>query len=74
MSVYEAGTLFRLARYLRSCPFPADRSELLVAAVQNHAPIALLRQLSALPPGWWWKDLHDVERGLTTTVRTLATD
>ena len=39
MSVYEAGTLFRLARYLRSCQFPADRSELLVAAVQNHAPI-----------------------------------
>ena len=51
MSVYEAQTLFRLARYLRSCRFPADRSELLVAAVQNHAPILLLRQLSALPAG-----------------------
>jgi hypothetical protein len=74
MSVYEARTLFRLARYLRSCQFPADRSELLVAAVQNHAPIVLLRQLSALPAGRWWKDLHDVERGLTSNLSALATD
>jgi hypothetical protein len=74
MSVYEARTLFRLARYLRSCTFPADRSELLVAAVQNHAPILLLRQLSALPAGWRWTDLHEVERGLTCNDSTLATD
>jgi hypothetical protein len=74
MSVYEARTLFRLARYLRSCQFPADRSELLVAAVQNHAPILLLRQLSALPAGWRWRDLHDVERGLTSSVSTLVAD
>jgi hypothetical protein len=74
MTVYEAQTLFRLARYLRSCQFPADRSELLVAAVQNHAPIPLLRQLSALPAGWRWRDLHDVERGLTSSVSTLVAD
>jgi hypothetical protein len=74
MSVYEAQTLFRLARYLRSCAFPAERSELLVAAVQNHAPVLLLRQLSALPAGRWWVDLHDVERALTSNVSTLVTD
>jgi hypothetical protein len=74
VSVYEAQTLFRLARYLRSCRFPADRSELLVAAVQNHAPIPLLRQLSALPAGWCWENLHDVERELTSCVSVLTGD
>ncbi len=74
MSVYEAQALFRLARYLRSCPFPADRSELLVVAVQNHAPIQLLRQLSALPAGSCWNGLPDLERALTSAVRTLVTD
>jgi hypothetical protein len=74
MTVYEAQTLFRLARYLRACQFPADRSELLVAAVRNHAPITLLRQLSALPAGWCWDDLHDVERGLTSYASPFAPD
>jgi hypothetical protein len=74
VSVHEAQALFRLVRYLRFCQSPADRSDLLVAAVQNHAPILLLRQLPALPAGRRWDDLHDVERGLRSGVRALATD
>jgi Protein of unknown function (DUF2795) len=74
VTVYEARSLFRLARYLRSCRFPADRSELLVAAVQNHAPIPLLRQLSALPGDCRWSHLLDLEADLTGPVRTLTLD
>jgi hypothetical protein len=74
MSGYEAQSQLRLARYLRSGDFPADRSELLVTAVRNHAPIPLLRQLSALPADCRWNDLHDVERELTSTATTLVPD
>jgi hypothetical protein len=74
LSVYEAQSLFRLARYLRSGSFPADRSELLVTAVQNHAPTPLLRQLTALPDGGCWRDLHEVARELASRPRLLALD
>jgi hypothetical protein len=42
--------------------------------VQNHAPTPLLRQLTALPDGGCWRDLHEVARELASRPRLLALD
>ena len=61
-----------VARHLRLSTFPADRTRLLVEAIENHAPPEFVALLEGLQPFDTYRTRRDVSTALETLVAAPA--